>query len=42
MIIYLITITYYDIVNGAVMSEICTVPDLPVRAAIIEKRTSGR
>ena len=33
---------YYDIVNGTVMFEICTVPDLAIRAAIIGKRISGR
>ncbi len=37
-----ITITYYDIVNGTVMPEICTVPDLAIRAAIIGKRISGK
>jgi len=41
MITFLITITYYDIVDGAVMPEICAVPDLPVRAAIIGKESRG-
>jgi hypothetical protein len=37
----LITIMHYDIVNGTVMFEICTVPDLAIRAAIIGNEFRG-
>ena len=35
------TITYYAIINGTVMPEICTVPNLAIRAAIIGNEFRG-